>query len=309
MIYDLRLKRRTIIIAVFLFGLILFLVSALSYGKKTKVNINKNSSFNKILSKITPTPSPTNAPTPTPTLTPQQLAEIERKRFADLNQKYGPCKYVPILMYHHVMETEAAKKILATNLNVPPDIFRTQIDYLLGKGYQIIGLDDMMSGIAGSFLPAKPVVLTFDDGYRDFYDNVFPILKEKGVKATVFVISQFVGGERYLVWAQVNELASSGLVLIGDHTLNHLSLSSQSREDQTNQIVSAKSVIEANIGRSVSFFAYPYGGSNQNAKEILKENGFLGAVTTIPGRTQCLGLPYDLQRIRIGAASLLRFGL
>ncbi len=303
-------KKRRVLLVIGIFFVLAGVWQVLRFSKIIPGNReSQKTSFNQLLPTISPTPSPTSAPTPTPTLTPQQLAAIEKKRFADLNKKYGPCKYVPILMYHHVMDPALAKEILATNLNVPPDVFRGQIDYLLGKGYQIIGLDDMLNGITNGSLPSKPVVLTFDDGYRDFYDDVFPILKEKNIKATVFVISQFTGGDRYLVWAQVNELSSSGLILIGDHTLNHLSLPKQSKEDEKNQIVSAKQVIEANIGKSVNFFAYPYGSSNQNAKEILKENGFLGAVTTVPGRTQCLGLPYDLQRLRIGAAPLSRFGL
>lgn len=259
---------------------------------------------------VLPTPvPPTPTITPTPTLTPEQIAEIRRKRFEDLNRKYGPCKYVPILLYHHVMDTTAAKAILATNLNVPPDVFREQMDYLSTKGYSVIGLDELVAGLNGNFaFPAKPVVLTFDDGYRDFYDIVLPILREKNLKATVFVISQFAGGERYVTWDQLREMGSSGLVLIGDHTLNHPYLAKQTKEEEKNQIISAKNVIEQYLGREVRFFAYPYGSANTNAKEILKENGFLGAVTTVPGNPQCKGLPYELSRVRIGASSLSRYG-
>ncbi len=255
--------------------------------------------------------SPTVIPTitPTPTLTPQQVAEIKRKQFEEMNRKYGPCRYVPILMYHHVLPANQAKNIGASNLNVPPDTFRQQIDYLIGKGYRVIGLDELLPMITAGSLPSKPIVLTFDDGYRDFYDNVFPILKEKNVKATSFVITQFAGGDRYLLWSQISELAGSGLVLIGDHTLNHPWLSKLDKSQETNQIVAAKNILAQNTGKTVNLFAYPYGNGNDNAKSVLKENGFLGAVTTIPGTTQCVGLPYDLQRIRIGGGSLSKYGL
>lgn len=247
--------------------------------------------------------------TPTPTLTPQQVAEIKRKQFEEMSRMYGPCRYVPILMYHHVLPADQAKSIGASNLNVPPDIFRQQIDYLIGKGYRIIGLDELLPMITAGSLPSKPVVLTFDDGYRDFYDNVFPILKEKNIKATSFVITQFAGGDRYLLWSQINELAGSGLVLIGDHTLNHPWLSKLDKSQETNQIVAAKNILQQNTGRNINLFAYPYGNSNDIAKGILKENGFAVAVTTVSGSTQCVGLPYDLQRIRIGSGSLSRYGL
>ncbi|MGB9637617.1 MAG: polysaccharide deacetylase family protein, partial [Microgenomates group bacterium] len=256
---------------------------------------------------VSPTPLPPT-PTATPTLTPEQVAEIRKKQFEGLNQKYGPCRLVPILMYHHVMEVAAARKIGALSLNVPPEIFRQQMDFLQQKGYRVISLEEMLTGLKNNSLPSKPVVLTFDDGYRDFYENVYPILREKNFKATLFVISQYVGGERYVTWWQLREMAESGLVLLGDHTLNHPSLPSLNKDQEFNQIVSAKKIIEENTGVTVNFFAYPYGSANANARQVLKENGFLGAVTTIPGETQCLGLPYDWQRIRIGAASLSRYG-
>lgn len=271
--------------------------------------VNPSGKFADLIKENNPTPVMTNTPTPTPTLTPLQIEEIERKKFADLNQKYGPCKRVPILMYHHIMDSATAKKIGATNLNVPPEIFRQQMDYLIGKGYSIVGLNQLPSMIAGNALQSKPVVLTFDDGYRDFFDSAYGILREKNLKATVFVISQFIGGARYLEWWQIKEMVDSGLILIGDHTLNHPSLPKLTKEEEFNQIVSAKNVIEQNTGVRVNLFAYPYGGVNQNSRDILKENGFIGAVTTMIGNTQCVGLPYDLQRIRIGGGSLSRYGL
>lgn len=253
----------------------------------------------------TPTPAP---PTVTPTLTPQQLAEIKKKKFEDYNQKYGPCRWIPVLMYHHVMPDDQAKAILAAKLNVPPDVFRQQMDFLIGKGYQVIGLDEMMIGLKNGTLPAKPVVLTFDDAYRDFYDFVFPILKEKNLKATVFVITQYVGGERYVTWDQLGRLSSNNLILVGNHTLNHPNLLKLSDEELKNQIISANNILDQRLGRQVKYFAYPYGNAGQT-RSVLGEAGFGGAVLTTNSNPQCVGLPYDLSRIRIGAASLSRFGL
>ncbi len=288
-------------------GLLIFIVSYYFFRfnlKKEPLEVMKTEEKTSI-----PTLALTPTITPTPTLTPEQIAEMRKKEFDQINAKYGPCKYVPILMYHHVMESSQAKEIGASSINVPPEIFRQQMDYLQTKGYGVVGLDSLLPLIRSNSLPAKPVVLTFDDGYVDFYTTVYPILREKNFKAVVFVISQFMGGERYLSWSQAGEMASSGLVLIEDHTLNHLSLPSLDKQEEQNQIVAAKNIIEQNMGTSVRLFAYPYGGSNQVAKEILGENGFEAAVTTIPGWTQCAGLPYDLQRTRVGAVSLSAYGL
>lgn len=284
-------------------GILILIVLGFSLIGSHPARLNSNLASFPTLIPITP------SPTVTPTLTPQQLAEIQRKNFEYMNKNYGPCKYVPILMYHHVMDAAEAKKIGSSGLNVPPDIFRQQMDYLISKGYSNIGLDQLPSMIRDNILPSKPIVLTFDDGYSDFYDNVFPVLREKMLKATVFVISQYIGGSNYLNWNQVKEMADSGLVLIADHTLNHANLPKATFDEEKNQIVSAKIIIEDHIGRTVNFFAYPYGGVNDNAKKVLAEDGFSAAVTTVSGRTQCAGLPYDWQRIRIGASSLAKYGL
>lgn len=303
--------RRGLIVILVLLSISIFVAGKVFQRESTKKNENLKSklNFGQLLNKevrTTPTPTLTLS---TPILTPEQITEIQRKKFEEWNAKYGPCKWVPVLMYHHVMAPEAAKEINATNLSVAINTFREQMDYLLGKGYHIIGLDEMMAGIRSGSLPGKSVVLTFDDGYRDFYDNVFPILREKGIKATVFAISQFVGGPRYVEWWQLREMSGSGLVLVGDHTLNHLSLPRLSVDEQRNQIVSAKKILEDYVGQKVEFFAYPYGSYNAVSEQILKENGFGGAVTTTNVNPQCAGLPYELSRIRIGGGSLSRYGL
>jgi len=283
-------------------------VFQIEYTKKNE-NLESKLNFGQLLNKEVRTTPTISLPSPTPTLTPQQIAEIQRKKFEEWNSKYGPCKWVPILMYHHVLDSSVAKEISATNLNVPINTFREQMDYLLGKGYHVISLDEMMAGIRSNSLPSKPVVLTFDDGYRDFYENVFPILREKSIRATVFAISQFVGGPRYVEWWQIREMVGSNLVLVGDHTLNHPSVLKLSVDEERNQIVSARKILEENTGQKVEFFAYPYGSYNSAAEQILKENGFIGAVVTTNVNPQCSGLPYELSRIRIGAGSLSRYGL
>jgi len=246
--------------------------------------------------------SPIPTLTPTPTVDPKRLLD-------SLNQKYGPCRYTPILMYHHLLPSEEAKKNLAEKLNVPPDIFEKQLDYLAKKGYQTIFLSELMDGLKNGSLPKKPIVLTFDDGYAEIYQNLFPKLKNYNFKATLFIITQAVGGERYLTWEQLKEMSQSGLVEIGDHTLSHPSLPAESEEQEKDQILSAKNILEQRLEIKVQVFAYPYGSFNPTAEKILKEGDFLAAVTTSRGKPVCLNLPYELPRIRIGAASLDQYGI
>lgn len=267
---------------------------------------NTTSKFQPLLYQVslTPTRVPTLTPTitPTPTLSPKQILD-------SMNQKYGSCRYVPVLMYHHLLSLSEAKKINASWLSVSPEIFDQQMSYLQQKGYQTIFLGQLISGLNNNSLPAKPVVITFDDGYRELYDNLLPILKKYNFKASLFLISQFLGGERYLDWWQVRLMRESGLVEIGDHTLNHPSLIKDGEAEERNQILGAKNILEQNLGQMINVFAYPYGGYNQTSEKILKEGGFVAAVTTKRGNPVCVGLPYEISRIRIGGALLSAYGL
>jgi len=183
------------------------------------------------------------------------------------------------------------------------------MDYLSKKGYTTVTLPEVVEGLKGiGVLPPKPVVLTFDDGYQDFYENVYPVLKTYNFKATVFVITQLVGGADYLSWGELREMTDSGLVSLGDHTLSHLSLVSLSKEKIQDEIMSAKKIIQEKTGIATNVFAYPYGGFKSEAEEVLKEGGFVAAVTSSSGLS-CAQLPYKLPRKRIGNASLSSYGL
>lgn len=250
---------------------------------------------------------PTQIPviTPTPTLSSRQILE-------QMSRRHGKCLYVPVLMYHHLLPAEEAKAKGAQNLNVTPRVFEEQINYLFKKGYQTIFLEELVDGLKGNRqLPAKPVVITFDDGYRDLYHALFPLVKMRNFKATIFAISQFLDGENYLTWSQLNEMAGSSLLEIGGHTLSHRALSENLGEEFIrNEVISAQRIIAERTGRTVKVFAYPYGTYNQTAEKILQEGGFTAAVKSSGGGSPvCSGLPYEIPRIRIGNAVLSQYGL
>lgn len=236
----------------------------------------------------------------------KRKAEEEKKRQEEETKcfiaTYGPCRNVPILMYHHIGED-------ANWLFVSKETFVGQMDYLTQKGYQTVTLIDLVASLqSGQILPPKPIILTFDDGYRDFYENAYPVLKAHNFKATIFAISQHVGGSAYVTWEQLREMVGSGLVTVGDHTLSHPSLPILSEERLKDEIVSAKNILEAQLGTTINVFSYPYGGSNGEVEKILKESAFMAAVTTKRGLS-CAKLPYELPRIRIGNAPLSNYGL
>ena len=149
-------------------------------------------------------------------------------------------------------------------------------------------------------LPAKPVVLTFDDGYRDFYTDVFPLLKTYGTKATVYVIPGFLNGSNYLTDAQLQEIAGDNTIEIAAHTVHHVWLKNMPREKAQQEIVESKTALETAIHKPVVSFAYPYGAFDEQAISLVKQAGFSTAVSTIPGVTIDQADRFFIFRLRPG---------
>ncbi len=251
---------------------------------------------------LTRTPTATRTPTSTPTLTrtPSPLPTRTRTVTSTINAALRTIR-VPILMYHYVSVPPPDADKYRLDLSVTPDAFETQMDYMQINGYHPIRLSDLTDYLVnGTPLPAKPVVLTFDDGYSDIYENAYPILKNHKFAATFFIITRFVNENRwgYMSWAQLDEVTRNGIE-IGSHTLDHPSLRAKSRTYQTTEITDSKKMIEDHLGGQVVSFSYPAGEYGATTISILRSAGYSGAVTEIQGTRQSTELAYELKRIRI----------
>lgn len=251
-----------------------------------------------ILPILSPIASPSATPTP-----PKILS------FAEMNKLYGPCVNLPTLMYHHVEPEENAKKYARIGLDVPPEMFKEQMLYLKDKGYTIVTPADLVAFFdSGTLLPTKPVMLTFDDGYVDIGDNAFPILRELGLKATLYLPTGLMENFDYLTWAKIDEMNSSGLINFGNHTWSHINVG-KDRDIVKMEIVRAdKQLMERGLNGTKTF-AYPYGLENNFTIDLLKEMDYKLAFTTTHGRIMCKKQRFVLPRIRIGNAPMSFFGL
>ena len=285
--------------------LLFFIVMVVGGGffwlsKKQKPNPDKNgvSKFSELLNQEITIKEGTK-PIPKPTPTPIPTIDVV---------KYGPCKNIPVLMYHHVNSLNGEQ---ATNqgLTVKSDIFRQQMDYLGQKNYQIITPKELYDGLNGGLLPAKPLVITFDDGYIDVYNEAFPILKSHNFKFILFLPTGLIdSGPSYLTWNQVKEMGQTGLLSIEAHTWSHKALTNLTSDKLKSEVSLSKKQIEEFYGGPVEAFAYPYGSDNEKVEEELRNEGFLMAFLTTRG-LQCAKLPFDFHRIRIGNAPLSTYGI
>ena len=210
----------------------------------------------------------------------------------------------PILEYHQV--TDAPLDPAFEVYNVPPDVFAAQLDYLQAEGYTTITLQDFMRVVHGKgTLPAKPIVLTFDDGYADNYTTMLPILEAHGMTAVVYVITNEVGKPGYLTVEQLKDMQRRGLE-IGSHTSDHLPLTSQDDVTQRRQIRESKTFLEWSGLQTIYSLSYPNGAFNPEVEQILREENYLTAVTGEAGLNTLKTNPYELYRIHIRKP---RFGL
>lgn len=209
---------------------------------------------------------------------------------------------VPILLYHYVEYIKDEKDTIRKSLNINPNIFERQVQTLLSGGFTFMRASDLGDVLDGKFVvPKKPVLLTFDDGYRDFYTDVFPILKKYRIKATVYIVPGFIDGPNSMYFWQLKEISESGLVDIGAHTMNHVHLEGLPLGRVQDEVLESKKVLEKNLGISVVSFAYPNGAFDKQSIEVIKNAGFTTAVTTTPGIEVNLQNRYFIYRIRPGA--------
>ena len=128
----------------------------------------------------------------------------------------------PILEYHQV--TDEVLDPVYEVYNVPPAEFAAQLDYLQSEGYTTITLQDFMRVVHGKgTLPEKPIILTFDDGYKDNYTEMLPILEAHGMTAVVYVITNELGKAGYMTVDELKDMQRRGIE-IGSHTSDHIPL-------------------------------------------------------------------------------------
>ena len=240
--------------------------------------------------------APTAAPTQTATHTPLPIARSAR---------------VPILMYHHIGDLPPDADALRKSLTVSQERFNEQMKFLAEQGYTTIHIAELLNHLqTGAPLPEKPIVLTFDDGYDDNYTNVFPTLKDFGFKGTFFIIGAPTdyGSPGYMRWEQILELYENGME-IGAHSLTHRYNLGQFRPSiQDSEIKKGHQLMADHLPNWMPLFSYPSGSYNQYTLDVLKQLGYVAAVTTKQGTLQTSQAPLELRRIRIrGEWSMSQF--
>jgi len=235
-----------------------------------------------------------SAPEPTPTPEAREVVPAGR----------SPVQ-VPIIEYHYIRVNPDPRDRLGFNLSVTPSDFKAQMDWLQVNGYHAITLNDLRAYFQEQKpLPSRPIVLTFDDGYADFYTTAFPILQAHGFTAVSYVVPGFLDHPRYMTSAQVEEIDGAGIE-IGAHTMTHADLTKAGPAQLVLEVEGSKNALEKLLGHPVLDFCYPSGKFNDAVIASLRQFGLQSATTELPGTDHTWDGRLTWKRVRANGGELL----
>jgi peptidoglycan/xylan/chitin deacetylase (PgdA/CDA1 family) len=204
---------------------------------------------------------------------------------------------ISVLMYHSVSPAASTSRVPYYDTVTDPETFRAQMRFLRNNGYEVTDLEAAGERLcSGKLTGNKTVVITFDDGFRDFYQYAYPALAENGFTATMFLPTGFIGETRRrfkntecMIWSEVTEMASHG-ISFGGHSVTHRKLAALPQQELQQELRDCKVQIEQRLQKTVSTFACPFAFPQANTefkrryRDILNEVNYKVAVTTCIGR-------------------------
>jgi peptidoglycan/xylan/chitin deacetylase (PgdA/CDA1 family) len=261
-----------------------------------------------------PERSPDRKSSPLPPIPPQVL------QVSTLRAPWGDPRRIRVLLYHRVVRDSAEP--VNPRFAIRESVFRKQLEMLDQRGYTPITFADYRLFLRGELdLPAKPIIITFDDGYADLYTVAFPVLRDLGMKAVLFLVAE--PKIRTNVWDstdpasavpllsdhQILEMHRAGFE-IGSHSLSHARLTQMPRDAVFEELSRSRMILEILLNAPVLTFAYPFGLLNEDLKRMVVEAGYVNACSAWTGPPVFGRDPLEVRRTPIlGNDSFITFSL
>src|SRR5467141_1164530 len=218
---------------------------------------------------------------------------------------------VPILMYHSISDNLFGMPHPYFHINTLPEVFSEQMRWLRNSGFRTIGLPEVLAGLQTGADFSKTVAITFDDGYRDFYTDALPVLKQCGFTATLFLATDRIRntparieGADYLTWSDVRELHAEG-IYFGYHTVTHPDLRSLGPDQLEYELGRSKEIIEDFLDGPIASFSYPFAFPEEDEcftrflEDLMENLGYEVGVSTILGRAGRRNNKFFLPRLPV----------
>jgi glycosyltransferase involved in cell wall biosynthesis/peptidoglycan/xylan/chitin deacetylase (PgdA/CDA1 family)/2-polyprenyl-3-methyl-5-hydroxy-6-metoxy-1,4-benzoquinol methylase len=216
-------------------------------------------------------------------------------------------KSLPILMYHRI--ASAGRESLS-RFRVTPENFEAQLNYLKDGGYYSVSWKSWIQAILlKKSLPGRPIAITFDDGYLDFYQTAWPLLNKYGFSATVFLVEELIGkvnkwdlnfGEELplMNWDQIQYLNKKG-ILFGSHSCSHTALTGLCPSQVFIEGIRSRAMLSKSLGYPVELFAFPYGDTDEVVTEVISSCGYVMGFTCRTGFSTIKDNPMLQPRIEV----------
>lgn len=240
--------------------------------------------------------------------------------FLKIKSCFWPDHSIRILSYHSISSEIKGKRL--KHISVSPKVFAAQMKYLADNNFKVIDLDDLLIWKdANHPVPAKCIILSFDDGFEDNYHQAFPVLVKYFFKGVISVITGFIDSNKPFPWIkqsvtlknknsllgrplnrkQLKEMSQKGIT-IASHTRAHSAFSHLDKKKVAEEVFISKKELEEIIGKRIRYLAYPYGSwgdFNDRHKKIVRQAGYEAALSTKVGRNNLNSDFYELKRLPI----------
>jgi peptidoglycan/xylan/chitin deacetylase (PgdA/CDA1 family) len=198
---------------------------------------------------------------------------------------------LPVLLYHSISDDASSE---VARFTISPKVFDEHMRHLAEEGYSSMTVTEFLPALLapgspdppGDVLPERPVVVTFDDGFRDFLTSALPIMQRHGIRSTLYATTGFMGegetpgtnrsGDEMLSWGELAEVSRQG-VEVGGHTHSHPMLDTLPHAAASDEITRCKALIEQHAGAAVASFAYPHGYSSAWIRRVVAGAGYTSA--------------------------------
>lgn len=215
---------------------------------------------------------------------------------------------VPVLMYHRIdhLTDREKRSPLMRDLTVSPTNFEEQVKFLVQEGYQLLLASEVEKAVMeGNELPEKAVCITMDDGYKDNFEQAFPILRKFKAPATIFLVTNNFGRSDRLSWSDVLQMRSQAGFGYGSHSVHHYDLATLAQKELDYELMESKRLIELKIQDRVTSIAYPAGSYNDFVKERAKAAGYLAGWKKGGGPVTPADEMLMLPRVRVSGRTTL----